>query len=203
MEQTGAGSLGVGGETNGSVFTTSTFAASANDVLKFYFNYVTSDGSGFPDYAWSELETSAGAHVAWLFTARTVPSGDTSPGVGLPANDATLAPPTTPIISGGPVWAPLGGSSGGCWAAGCGYTGWIQSSYTIGAADNYKILFGVVNANDTLFQSGLAFDGIRVNDIQVGVPEPSTWAMLLLGFAGIGFAAYRRTKKDSAAFAAA
>ena len=26
------------------------------------------------------------------------------------------------------------------------------------------------------------------------VPEPSTWAMLLLGFAGLGFAGYRRTK---------
>lgn len=25
------------------------------------------------------------------------------------------------------------------------------------------------------------------------VPEPSTWAMLLIGFAGIGFAAYRRS----------
>jgi hypothetical protein len=24
------------------------------------------------------------------------------------------------------------------------------------------------------------------------VPKPSTWAMLLIGFAGIGFAAYRR-----------
>ena len=28
-----------------------------------------------------------------------------------------------------------------------------------------------------------------------GVPEPSTWAMMLLGFAGIGFVAYRQTKK--------
>ena len=26
----------------------------------------------------------------------------------------------------------------------------------------------------------------------LGVPEPSTWAMLILGFAGIGFLAYRR-----------
>ena len=24
-----------------------------------------------------------------------------------------------------------------------------------------------------------------------GVPEPSTWAMMMLGFAGLGFAAYR------------
>ena len=28
--------------------------------------------------------------------------------------------------------------------------------------------------------------------VTVGVPEPSTWAMMLIGFAGIGFAAYRR-----------
>ena len=27
------------------------------------------------------------------------------------------------------------------------------------------------------------------------VPEPSTWAMMLLGFAGLGFAGYRRTRK--------
>jgi hypothetical protein len=29
------------------------------------------------------------------------------------------------------------------------------------------------------------------------VPEPSTWAMLLLGFAGIGFMAYRRRSKPA------
>ena len=28
------------------------------------------------------------------------------------------------------------------------------------------------------------------------VPEPSTWAMMLLGFAGIGFMAYRRSRTD-------
>ena len=27
------------------------------------------------------------------------------------------------------------------------------------------------------------------------VPEPSTWAMMLLGFAGLGFAGYRRARK--------
>jgi hypothetical protein len=27
------------------------------------------------------------------------------------------------------------------------------------------------------------------------VPEPSTWAMLLLGFAGLGFVGYRRTQR--------
>ena len=33
-------------------------------------------------------------------------------------------------------------------------------------------------------------------EFQVGVPEPTTWAMLLLGFVGIGFMAYRR-KSDA------
>ena len=27
------------------------------------------------------------------------------------------------------------------------------------------------------------------------VPEPSTWAMMILGFAGLGFAGYRKTKR--------
>jgi PEP-CTERM motif len=27
------------------------------------------------------------------------------------------------------------------------------------------------------------------------VPEPSTWAMMILGFAGLGFAGYRKSRK--------
>ena len=35
------------------------------------------------------------------------------------------------------------------------------------------------------------------------VPEPSTWAMMILGFAGIGFMAYRRSRKNTMALTAA
>jgi hypothetical protein len=123
--------------------------------------------------------------VALLFTARTEPSGDTSPGNGLPPNDATLTPATTPIIGGAPTWSPLGGSSGTCWAAGCGYTGWIQSDYTILAAGTYYLQFGVVNANDTAYDSGLAFYGAQVAGVPIptGVPEPTTLALLAFGLA--------------------
>jgi PEP-CTERM motif len=31
------------------------------------------------------------------------------------------------------------------------------------------------------------------------VPEASTWAMMLLGFAGLGFAGYRRAREPRAA----
>jgi len=37
--------------------------------------------------------------------------------------------------------------------------------------------------------------------VQSAVPEPSTWAMMVLGFAGIGFMAYRRKNKQSFRFA--
>jgi hypothetical protein len=34
-----------------------------------------------------------------------------------------------------------------------------------------------------------------------GIPEPSTWAMMILGFAGVGFMAYRRSLKSTMAAA--
>jgi PEP-CTERM motif len=46
----------------------------------------------------------------------------------------------------------------------------------------------------------LHIDGIDTSfltSISAAVPEPSTWAMLLLGFAGIGFLAYRRNTKPA------
>jgi PEP-CTERM motif len=35
------------------------------------------------------------------------------------------------------------------------------------------------------------------------IPEPSTWAMMLLGFAGLGFAAYRKAHRARSALSAA
>jgi len=37
-----------------------------------------------------------------------------------------------------------------------------------------------------------AITGSVAATIQAGVPEPSTWAMMILGFFGVGFMAYRR-----------
>jgi hypothetical protein len=45
------------------------------------------------------------------------------------------------------------------------------------------------------FQSGEETQGGIT--LAAAVPEPSTWAMLILGFAGIGFVAYRRKSKPA------
>ncbi len=185
--------------TNGSNFTTSSFEATAGSTLEFYFNYVTSDGSQFSDFGWAALNGSGGSLT--LFTARTTPSGDTVPGFGLPglAPGVVLEPASTPIIPGGPVWSPLGGSSGACFGgvgAGCGYTGWIKSTFTITDAGFYTLQFGVSNSLDQAFDSGLAFAGLVIDGAPIdptpGIPEPATWAMLIAGFGMVGFAARRR-----------
>lgn len=45
----------------------------------------------------------------------------------------------------------------------------------------------------------VAIDGGSLDP--TAVPEPSTWAMMLMGLAGVGFAAYRRGRKDRLAVA--
>jgi hypothetical protein len=43
-----------------------------------------------------------------------------------------------------------------------------------------------------------AIDNVSFNEpVAGGVPEPSTWAMMILGFAGVGFMAYRRKSKPA------
>ena len=55
---------------------------------------------------------------------------------------------------------------------------------------------GAFTAVDVTTTNGGQFPGIA--QIQVGaVPEPSTWAMMLLGFVGLGFVAYRRNSKPA------
>jgi hypothetical protein len=38
--------------------------------------------------------------------------------------------------------------------------------------------------------------GLAIVTSPSAIPEPSTWAMMLLGFAGLGYAAYRKTKRQ-------
>lgn len=196
---TGQG-LGLGaGETNGSVLRSGAFTAAAGDELDFYFNFITSDGSGFSDYAWARLLDSSLNPVALLFTARTTPSGNSVPGFDMPPIAATITPSLVTIIAGATTWAPLGGSSGACYngiGQGCGNSGWVRSQYEIADAGDYILEFGVVNWLDQQFDSGLAFDGITVGGKPIDpeeVPEPASLALLGLGLAGLGLFRRRKT----------
>lgn len=158
---------------NGATYSSPLFSVSASsfekdDVtsvpLTFQFNYVTSDGGGFTDFAWARLIDESDSEVALLFTARTHPTEPIVPGLDMPQAEANL--PTVSILSESvsPAWLPLGESSGDCYDDGCGSSGWVTASYDIKKPGNYRLEIGVVNWADTAFQSGLAVDGVFVAD---------------------------------------
>jgi PEP-CTERM motif len=76
------------------------------------------------------------------------------------------------------------------------FSGWTVTSATAGYTSAY-LTGGAIGVNF----SGQLYNGGEVVIGASGVPEPSTWAMLMLGFGSLGFAGYRRGK-GAPAFAA-
>jgi hypothetical protein len=72
------------------------------------------------------------------------------------------------------------------------------SSATVQVSDENRIIF----TNSNILEIGLTLSmevfATLPEGVTVAVPEPSTWAMLLLGFAGIGAIAYRRRNSVAA-----
>jgi PEP-CTERM motif len=76
-----------------------------------------------------------------------------------------------------------------------GFSGWSTFSETITADATSETLSFLAKGNLPVPPFAL------VSDVSLtgGVPEPSTWAMMLVGFGGLGFAAYRSRRRIAAA----
>jgi hypothetical protein len=75
---------------------------------------------------------------------------------------------------------------------GYGQTGWTQFSTALGAG-TWTVEAGVLNDQDNFNPSHLLLDNFAMAE----APEPATWALMLMGFAGLG-AAFRRRRALSA-----
>jgi hypothetical protein len=80
--------------------------------------------------------------------------------------------------------------------------GSLYGSTTVGYADNgpgsglqVNIVLSSLALSDLNASEGSQF--AVGGSLTAAVPEPSTWAMMILGFAGIGFMAYRRKSKPA------
>ena len=85
------------------------------------------------------------------------------------------------------------GGTGNSSNGGFGRYDLTQVGFTLDAAFNSQVLTSVdITANGyEILLLGATVDGA----IAGAVPEPSTWALMILGFAGVGYVAYRRRDK--------
>lgn len=195
-----------GTATNGSRVLSGAFDAAGGDQLSLYFNYVSTDGKGFDDYAWARLVNATdNTLVSWLFAARSTNSGTRHVVPGDLLDKDAFDPDRTLVgyqdwdfnskTASDPVdFSVLGDSNGTCWednAKGCGYTGWMESLHSFREAGSYRVEVGVTNWGDTAYDSALAFD-YRHLSATAPVPEPATLSMLASGLALLGIATRRR-----------
>src|SRR5258705_8872907 len=76
---------------------------------------------------------------------------------------------------------------------------WISLQGDHGAGIfNHQIIWGEADYAGPHTELLQAHDGINVFVSVAPVPEPSTWAMMILGFAGVGYLAYRRNRQATA-----
>lgn len=78
---------------------------------------------------------------------------------------------------------------------------WTPASFSF-IADNASETLQFTSLGCSDGREGVCSFGAAIDDVSVtsGIPELSTWGMMLLGFAGIGFVAYRRARKTSDRF---
>jgi hypothetical protein len=79
-----------------------------------------------------------------------------------------------------------------------GFTGWMDATlhFTATATSELLTLDGVGTCLDGTCgetESG-APPFALIDSVALNTPEPSTWAMMLLGFAGLGYAGFRRRR---------
>jgi hypothetical protein len=143
--------------------------------------------------------STGGGHITAAFNLDTT----------ITAADITDTTPSSPGFS---IVIPVTGVPGGTGSGFGDFTAGLQGDWTgtsnhfagpitfdisgVSVADfvaNSDGFFAVADALGNRGTGDIGGKGEMINPV-IPVPEPSTWAMLLLGFAGLGFAGYRKAQ---------
>jgi len=148
-------------------------------------------------------------------TAGSIPVDEFDIVVARPPNQPDLTPVPPSSFTSPAGWSfhiAVGGTdpvSGGLWEwQALNTAGAIQLGSSLSGFSFTTNVAPTQSALDNYFLLSDSFNRIQVGTISAPevaiahpVPEPSTWAMLILGFSSIGFMAYRRSRKSTMAAA--
>jgi hypothetical protein len=175
-------------------FAPTTFGADAGDL------FVSDDRSG-------NLYVLNAAGQATLFATLPLPTGFVDPGL----RQIAFAPAGFTLPDGedlgGDLFVSIAAQNGGGGTTGeidvLNAEGCTVAYYLVGDGATPLDPRGLFFVNDTTLLVANADPGIELltpSDFVPGspVPEPSTWAMMLIGFAGLGFAGYRQARRAGA-----
>ena len=165
---------------------------------------------------WSLLSGTAGIQVGTIPNVNADPLGDTLPYMAVEGGSTEQVVFGTARTSISIYWGSIDGNQGG--NNNLNTFAITVDNYTLTGAD--LVAMGATGTGDqtspagnelititglapfttaTFSSTNNAFEFALATPIGIpGTPEPSTWAMMMLGFAGLGYAAFRRNTKVGA-----
>jgi hypothetical protein len=174
------------------------FGGSANAAI-FEFSYtIVDNGFGYPS-----LDAPSHTHVVSGTIVGTQATGDVTFNSVLSLKlDGTLLPPGSGFAVS--TYTAPGTDCGTCFASGSGVISSLNpldNNFLISGLGDYFYIIPWPNGPMQIATQLKTPDGyfdyyngqfVASNLSVSAVPEPSTWAMMILGFAGVGFMTYRR-----------
>ena len=80
-----------------------------------------------------------------------------------------------------------------------GFSGWKTASFTFTPTSTSEVLKFLSIGQTTDVESFVLLDSVSAT--QGVIPEPSTWVMMALGFAGLAYAGFRSNRRKPVAIA--
>jgi hypothetical protein len=163
----------------------SSIQMSLGDVLSITF-------SGLPSTPLQYNDAHLGGHIDWA--SQTIPNPVFAASFVIQDYTGSLFATTFPATL---TFQPTPGclpSAGGVFCR----SNWFDVLEPIVASDEVRLQSIRLDLTLISAPGPLLLDGLGFYAFTTAVPEPSTWAMLLIGFAGIGFAAYKRKSLPTA-----
>jgi hypothetical protein len=177
------------------------YSATYTYRVDYSFTSVKGEVTGFITTSCDSCDLDASNILSWSFTASDGASGSSSePGSGISTTDFMLEATPTGIVT--VANAAAGASIRFCNAI----AGGGANCFTTGGLDVYNLDNGPVpfwfigwykklNSEATFLTDDNGFSPDPAIEIaSVAAPEPPVWAMMIVGFAGLGFAAHRRQR---------